>query len=110
MSARHASDRWRVFGKRAFTVAPADNPLGMSFRISSKGTSSDVLAAKALAGEIALVMNLHDEMLTALKEARSMANELECRADEDCDHCQLVHHVLDPVIAKAEGPKTGGGE
>jgi len=42
------------------------------------------------------------ELLEALKNARAVVAEYECRGDEDCDHCQVIHHIIDPAIAKAE--------
>lgn len=33
-----------------------------------------------------------------LTGVRAMVNEQDCRGDEDCDHCMIVYHTIDPVL------------
>ena len=42
-------------------------------------------------------------MKNVLGNVRSMVDEYECRGDEDCDHCLIVHHTIDPALAAVEG-------
>ena len=37
-----------------------------------------------------------------LKDVRASVLELECRADEDCDHCQMIYHEIDPALKQLE--------
>jgi hypothetical protein len=38
--------------------------------------------------------------LEVLTDVQDMVNEQDCRGDEDCDHCVIVHHTLDPAMSE----------
>lgn len=43
-----------------------------------------------------------DRLREALKTVRALVDEqdcLECRGDEDCDHCLAIYQVIDPALA-----------
>jgi hypothetical protein len=40
-------------------------------------------------------------LVKALEDARDYVDEQECRGDEDCDHCLVVHHTIDPALRQA---------
>lgn len=41
-------------------------------------------------------------LVGALKELAESLATMECRSDEDCDHCFMLHHLLEPALYEAE--------
>jgi hypothetical protein len=48
-----------------------------------------------------LLLNEITKLRDAIKDIRDYVDEQECRGDEDCDHCFVVHLVIDKAIAKS---------
>lgn len=49
--------------------------------------------------------NYSTRLRNALVEVRALVSEQECRGDEDCDHCLIIHGVIDRAFAWPEEDK-----
>jgi hypothetical protein len=48
-----------------------------------------------------VMMALHEKAKRfekVLREVRAQVEEQDCRGDEDCDHCLIVHQTIDPAL------------
>lgn len=54
--------------------------------------------------------NYSTRLRHALVEVRALVSEQECRGDEDCDHCLILHGVIDRAFAWPEEEKLAEPE
>lgn len=43
-----------------------------------------------------------ERLRKALRDVREAVSSGECRGDEDCDHCHIVHEIIDPALSEED--------